>query len=71
MWMLEEIARSTLGNLHHYRENTSVYVDLVVNLSLGLIGVAAFLIFSGWVSWLGALWAILNFAPIVTWVIGL
>lgn len=66
--MLEQIKQSVQGNLSHYREASSVYHDLAINVALGLVGVVVYVYFTGWVSWIGAVWAILNLLPVVTWV---
>lgn len=68
--MKDEIETSVQYNLSTLYERTDWKHKLAINFGLGLIGAVAFWYFIGWASWVGAIWAIINWAPIVTWAVG-
>lgn len=49
----------------------SVGLGIVINCGLAALGVVVFVATSGLLSYAGAVWAILNIAPVVQWVLGL
>jgi hypothetical protein len=63
--------RYSIQNLWSDFGNTdSVSLGLVINLGLAAIGVLIYAFGSGWVAFVGAVWAILNVLGIVKWVFG-
>lgn len=63
--------RYSVQNLWSDFGNTdSVGLGLVINLGLAAVGVLIYAFGSGWVAFVGAVWAILNVLGIVKWVFG-
>lgn len=69
MSMLDNVWMSAQGNLSQLRERTSELQRQGINLALALVGVGVYLLGSGWVEYVGVVWAVLNAAPIVMWVL--
>lgn len=49
----------------------SMVVGTIINLLLASLGILVFVATTGWLSYLGVVWAIMNLLPIVQWVLGL
>lgn len=63
--MLEQIFRSMQGNINHVRDHAWWAPPLLAFL-LGLPGaIVAFYYWPTWIAFLGVVWAVINWAPLV------
>jgi hypothetical protein len=68
--MKDEIETSVSYNMSELYDRTNWKHKLAINFGLGLIGVAVFWHYSGVLAFVGLVWAIINWAPIATWAVG-
>jgi len=66
-----ENLKLSISNLFDEFGSADTQLAIVINLGLASIGVVLWLVASGWLAWVGAIWATLNVLPVVQWVIGL
>lgn len=67
--MKTQVTQSSLGNLVELRSR-QWWIPLLVSVLLSATGVGIYIYATGWVAYAGAVWAILNIAPVVQWVMG-
>lgn len=63
--------RFIIGNLWSNVGQTSIGIGILINTSLCLVGLVAFWLTTGWLSYVALVWAILNILPVIQWVLGL
>lgn len=69
MRMLDNAWKSAQGNVAEIAKRTTELQRQGINFALALSGVAIYLLGSGWVEFVGVVWAVLNAAPILMWVL--
>lgn len=68
---IARLKHSVTHLLGEFGSADNVQLGIVINVGLALPGLAVFLATSGILSWIGAVWFLLNILPVVQWVIGL
>lgn len=67
--MIPENLRVSITNLwDEFGRADSPIVGFGLNTLLALVGVSVYLAFTGWVSYVGGVWAILHVLSIIKWV---
>lgn len=62
---LYELKISVRQLIKEFGHTDNLLVGVLVSIALALPGVAVWFFLSGWVAWVGAVWALLNLLPII------
>lgn len=68
MQPLDDLQLSVSNLWSEFGSTDNILAGLAINLSLALVGVLVWYTTTGWLSFAGAVWAILNVLGIVSWV---
>lgn len=68
MQPLDDLQLSISNLWSEFGTTENILAGLAINIGLALVGVAVWYTSSGWISFAGAVWAILNVLGIVSWV---
>ena len=68
---LDQLTTSVSNLWDEFGGTDNPLLGLGINLALALVGVGIWYVTTGWASYAGAVWAIINLSGIIAWVFGL